>query len=131
MRDGRVPDLGSLSAHIYEIRVGARLRGAEAAAAGEVVEEKRELRLKVAGGGEAFRLAPLTGKVQWDAALNREEEATPREHDAYRRLRAAPAGGGAGPVQVVGPVREIHGGGPRILEVRSFRRVELIQETTG
>jgi hypothetical protein len=92
----------------------------EAALAGQAAREGGSLILRRGGGAEPLLLAPLTRKVQWDAAAGRDEAATTEERGAYRRLESLCAGGPAH-VLVVGPLLAGDPGGRRVLEVRSFR----------
>ena len=127
MRGGRLPDLRSLARHISDLRVGARLRGVEAAAVGRPVARGNDLLLTVAGTGEVVRLAPLRRKVQWDVPGKREEPATDEERTAFRRLlqqsRRARRGRPPLLLRVVGPLTEGAGGKPMTLEVRQFGAV--------
>ena len=54
----------SLSNHVYNIRVGARVRGVEATVAGLVERSGTNFVLKVSGTNTVLQLAPLSRKIQ-------------------------------------------------------------------
>src|SRR5688572_23343442 len=54
----------SLSNHVYNIRVGARVRGVEATVAGLVERSGTNFVLKVSGTNTVLQLAPLARKIQ-------------------------------------------------------------------
>lgn len=119
MRDGRVPDLRALARHIFEIRVGASLRGLEATVEGIVAKDGDALLLRSSQAGEAFRLTPLERKIQWDPTTSREETSSADERSAFAKIEALST---RSPVRarVTGPVRDGAAGEARAVEVRSF-----------
>ena len=119
MRDGRLPDVPALARHIHEIRAGATLRGVEATVEGSLAADGESLVLRREGDGEPLRLAPLSRKVQWDAALGRDQAPTDGERAAFGRLESGWRGKPAR-VRITGPLRQEVSGGPRTLEVRGF-----------
>jgi len=126
-KDRRIPAVKAVAKHIFDIRVGATLRGLEATVDGWVAREGGALVLRREDGDERFRLAPLTRKIQWDAASSRDQPPTEEERGAFGRLEAAlreaggaESGSGALPARVVGPVRDVENGGLRVMEVRAF-----------
>jgi hypothetical protein len=64
LQDGRFMDPFSLSNHIFNIRVGARVRGVEANVAGIVESSGTNFVLKVSGTNTVLQLAPLSRKIQ-------------------------------------------------------------------
>ena len=81
LQDGRFMDPLSLSNHIYNIRVGARVRGVEATVAGLVERRGTNFVLKISGTNTVLQLAPLTRKVQH--AAKQPQPATPAEASAF------------------------------------------------
>lgn len=115
---GRFIDPYTLSNHIFNIRVGARLRGLEAEIDGEVEPQGTNVVLAVGGTNTVLQLAPLTRKVQQNLATKEPQPATKKETSAFRDLlkkvkkpRSA---------RVTGPLLR-QPDGSLVLEVRSFR----------
>ncbi len=118
IKGGRLPDIGAIGRHLEARRIGASLRGLEAAVDGDLVEEKGALLLRIGGTGEVVELAPLVRKVEWDAKAKQAQAPTAEERGAFERLRSqAP---GRGPVRVTGPLAAGVPGGRYRLEVRQF-----------
>jgi len=84
LRDGRFMDPFSLSNHIFNIRVGARVRGVEATVAGLVERTGTNFVLKVSGTNTVLQLAPLSRKVQNTA--KQPQPATSAEASAFSTL---------------------------------------------
>src|SRR5688572_15323473 len=74
----------SLSNHVYNIRVGARVRGVEATVAGLVERSGTNFVLKISGTNTVLQLAPLSRKVQH--AAKQPQPATPAEASAFSNL---------------------------------------------
>ena len=102
-RDGKLPDLAALERAVRETSAAFRLRGTEAEVAGTIERREGRLVLRASGTGELFALAPLTRKVQWDTAANRDQEPTETERRAFERLTLE-AEIVPGEVRVTGPV---------------------------
>ena len=117
-KDGRLLDPEVLSKHIYEIRVGARLRGLEAAVTGSLDKQGQDFVLRVAGTNAVLRLAALGPKVQKDMARKTPMPSTRSEDKAYTKLLAKWKGKPLS-VQITGPLIRIEGKG-LTLEVRQF-----------
>jgi hypothetical protein len=86
LQDGRFMDPFSLSNHIFNIRVGARVRGVEATVAGLIERSGTNFVLKVSGTNTVFQLAPLSRKVQQIAATKQPQPATSAEASAFASL---------------------------------------------
>ena len=84
---GRFMDPFSLSNHIFNIRVGARVRGVEATVAGLVERSGTNLVLKMRNTNTVFQLAPLSRKVQQIVATKQPQPATPAEVGAFASLK--------------------------------------------
>jgi hypothetical protein len=84
LEHGRFMDPLSLSNHVYNIRVGARVRGVEATIVGLVERDGTNFVCKVAGTSTLLTLAPLSRKVQNTA--KQPQPPTPREASAFSRL---------------------------------------------
>jgi hypothetical protein len=119
MKGGRLPDLAAIERAIRDAGVGGRLRGVEATIDGQLVKEGQQLRLRIAGAGEALRLVPLTRKVQWEVKKKRPQPLTPDEKKAHaeldRRWRGQPLR-----VRVIGPLVQEEGARLPAVEVRRF-----------
>lgn len=76
----------SLSNHIFNIRVGARLRGVEATVVGTVEPSGTNFVLRMPGINTVLRLAPLSRKVQQNVATKQPYPATPAEANAFATL---------------------------------------------
>jgi hypothetical protein len=118
LKDGRFMDPLSLSNHVYNIRVGARVRGVEASVAGLVDRSGTNFVLKISGTNTVLQLAPLSRKVQH--AAKQPQPATSAEASAFstltknfRKPRA---------YAVTGPLRQ-SADGSLILEVRDVAGV--------
>lgn len=118
---GRFIDPFTLSNHIFDIRVGARLRGLEAEIDGVVEPPKAgttNVLFNVAGTNTVLQLAPLTRKIQNNVAAKAPQPATAKESAAFRalvsKLKAQPR-----PARVTGPLLR-RSDGSLVLEVRSF-----------
>jgi hypothetical protein len=85
LQDGRFVDPLSLSNHIYDIRVGARIRGVEATVAGVVEPSGTNFVLKLSGTNTVLTLAPLSRKIQ-NVAKKQPLPATPGEMKAFAEL---------------------------------------------
>jgi len=95
------------------------LRGVEAEVVGRLGGTPAAPTLESSVTGETLRLAPLTGKVQWDARAQRVAAPRRTERRAYAKLVAQWDGSG-GEVRIVGPLRAGQAGARPILEVREF-----------
>jgi hypothetical protein len=113
LQDGRFMDPLSLSNHVYNIRVGARVRGVEATVAGLVERSGTNFVLKVSGTNTVLQLAPLSRKVQH--AAKQPQAATPAEANAFATLTKKFSKPRA--YAVTGPLRQ-NAEGSFILEVR-------------
>ena len=114
LQNGRFVDTASLSNHVYNIRVGARVRGVEATVAGVVEPSGTNFVLKLSGTNIVLRLAPLTRKIQ--NVAKQPQPVTPAEQNAFAELtkklkkpRTA---------TITGPLID-NGNGSLVLEVRS------------
>jgi hypothetical protein len=119
---GRFIDPFTLSNHIFDIRVGARLRGLEAEIDGTVEPPKAgttNVVFKVSGTNTVLHLAPLTRKVQKDVAAKQPQPATAKESTAFRDL-ISKMKAKSRPVRVIGPLLR-QPDGSMVLEVRSFK----------
>ena len=116
---GRFIDPLTFSNHVFNIRVGARLRGLEGAIEGEIQPNGTNLLFKLSGTNAVLQLAPLTRKVQQNVAAKQPITATPKEADAFRDL-AKKVKSKSRRAQVVGPLLR-RPDGSLLLEVRSFK----------
>ena len=115
LKNGRLVDPDALAKQIADIRVGARLRGLEAAVDGTIENQDGKPVLRVSKSEEILQLAALTTKVQIDALKSKKPDPpTKEEKQAYKRL-LADFKGQPKPVRVTGPLRS-----GRKLEVRAF-----------
>lgn len=117
-KNGRLLDPETLSKHIYDIRVGARLRGLEAAVSGSLDKQGADFVLRVAGTNDVLRLAALGRKVQKDMDRKTPLPSTTSEDKAFRKLLAKWKGRPFS-VQITGPLIRPEGKG-LTLEVRQF-----------
>ena len=83
-QEGRFVDPLSLSNHVFNIRVGARVRGVEATVLGLVERSGTNFVLKISGTNTVLQLAPLSRKVQH--AAKQPQSATPAETSAFSTL---------------------------------------------
>lgn len=118
LKDGRLLKPDFFSQFIYDIRVGARLRGIEATVSGSLEKRGRQWFLRIAGSDELLRLAPLKVKVQHEVSRKKPQAATKAETKTFRKLGSAGTKT-PGPVQITGPLRENKDDG-LTLEVRHF-----------
>ncbi len=120
MAEGRIPDLAAWRRVFREILGQAfTIRGVEASIEGRLAEWAGRLELTVEGSEEILGLASLTEKVQWDPRRRRPQKATREERGALARL-SAEGKGRPGRIRITGPLREVEGGGPPLVEVREF-----------
>ena len=84
LQEGRFVDPLSLSNHVFNIRVGARVRGVEATVLGLVERSGTNFVLKISGTNTVLQLAPLTRKVQH--AAKQPQPATAAEASAFSTL---------------------------------------------
>jgi hypothetical protein len=84
LEGGRFMDPLSLSNHVYNIRVGARVRGVEATIAGLVERSGTNFVLKPFGTNTVLKLAPLSRKIQ--NVAKQPQPATPRESKSFADL---------------------------------------------
>ena len=113
LQDGRFMDPLSLSNHVFNIRVGARVRAVEATVAGWVERSGTNFVLKVSGTNTVLQLAPLSRKVQ--NVAKQPQPATSAEASAFSTLTKKfkkPRS-----YAVTGPLRQ-SADGSLILEVR-------------
>ena len=127
MRGGRLVDPKMLAEQIMDIGVGARLRGLEAHAVGNLQKRDGELFLDLGGrSNEVVRLGPLTRKVQIvDGNQKRLALPTRAEAAAYSKLLASKQTA----VRVSGTLIN-DGKGPLLLQVREFT-VERTKRPNG
>jgi hypothetical protein len=118
MKNGRLLDPQVFSKFIYDIRVGARLRGLEATVKGSLQKQGDHFVLRIAGSDDVLRLAPLERKIQQDTAKKTPLPPTRSESNAARNLLAQWKGKPLS-VQITGPLVRIEGKG-LTLEVRQF-----------
>ena len=121
LKNGRLLDPERMSKFLFDIRVGARLRGLEATANGRLEKQQGGFVLRIAGTEECLRLAPLERKVQLDAARKEPMPASRSERKACQRLLARWRGKPFS-VRVTGPLVKRHGG-VLTLEVRRFGKI--------
>ncbi len=114
LQDGRFMDPLSLSNHVYNIRVGARVRGVEATVAGLVERSGTNFVLKISGTNTVLQLAPLSRKIQH--AAKQPQPATPAEANGFASLTEKFKK--ARTCTITGPLVQAPGGS-FILEVRS------------
>ena len=119
LQGGRFVNPFTLSNHIFNIRVGARLRGLEAEVEGQVARQGTNLLLTVGGTNAVLHLGPLTRKVQQNVAAKQPQPATSKESEAFQDL-AGKLKAKARPARIIGPLRPLPDG-TTMLEVRSFR----------
>ena len=115
LKNGRLVDPDTLAKQIADIRVGARLRGLEAAVDGVIENRDGKSVLRVSTSNEILQLTALTTKVQIDALkTKRPDPPTKEEKQAYKqllmRVKDQPQR-----VRVTGPLRP-----GKKLEVRAF-----------
>jgi hypothetical protein len=113
LQHGRFMDPLSLSNHVYNIRVGARVRGVEATVAGLVEHSGTNFVLKVSGTNIVLQLAPLSRKIQNTA--KQPQPATSAEASAFSNLTEKFKK--ARSYAVTGPLRQ-GADGSLVLEVR-------------
>jgi hypothetical protein len=129
MREDWLPDPAMFQQNFTEMRIGVDVRGVEAVVEGRLAPDGTNFVLHVGGRELVMRLAPLKQKVQWDKQRQQPEPATPAEQNAFRAL-IDQSSRIAGPIRVVGPLRNVStGSGPlrQVLEVRQF---ELLKESS-
>jgi hypothetical protein len=123
MKEGARPDLDAWDRAFRDfVGESLKIRGVELTVVGTVVEVggKPALHLE---DGKTLVLVPLGRKVQWDPKRNVEQQATPEERDAHRRLisRHSSKRGGSIWVKVTGPFKSAASKGEEpTLMVRTF-----------
>jgi hypothetical protein len=119
LQGGRLIDPFTLSNHIFEIRVGARLRGLEAEIEGELQPQGTNVVLKITGTNNVLQLGALTRKVQQNVPTKQPQAATDKEAKAFgnltTKLKNKPRR-----AHVTGPLVR-RPDGTLVLEVRSFK----------
>jgi hypothetical protein len=127
MKAGALPDLDAWDRAFRDfVGESLKIRGVEVTVVGIVVEVDGKPALRIEGG-KTVRLAPLGRKVQWDPTRKAEQQATPEEREAHRRLvaRPAPERGRPSRVKVTGPLkRSASKGEEAIVAVRKFADAE-------
>jgi hypothetical protein len=118
LKNGRLMDPLTLSNHIFNIRVGARLRGLEAVIDGTLERQENHLLLRVSGSNTALSLAPLSRKVQLDTRKKSPEPPARSESKAYKSLLTN-SKASSRRVQIIGPLVKKEDG-RLVLEVRRF-----------
>ena len=118
-KNGQFIDPQTLSNHVYQLSLGARLRGLEATVEGWLKKEGSDVVLQIRGTNVVLRLAPLRVKVQRDVARKAPSALTPAEATAYENLLARWKGDPR-LVRVTGPVVKNDRGPGFALEVRQF-----------
>lgn len=119
LQGGRFIDPFTFSNHIFDIRVGARLRGLEAEIDGQLEPQGTNVVFRIAGTNAVLQLAPLTRKVQQNVAAKQPQPATSKESKAFRdlvaKLKQKPRS-----ARITGPLlRRLDGS--VVLEVRTFK----------
>jgi hypothetical protein len=127
MKEGALPDLDAWEAEFRDfVGESLKIRGVEATVVGTLVEVDGKPALRIEGG-KTLRLAPLDRKVQWDPKRKAEQQATPEEREAHRRLiaRLAPGRDRSAMVKVTGPLKPPASKGEETtLMVRAYIEVE-------
>ena len=126
LQGGRFMDPLSLSNHVFNIRVGARVRGVEATMAGLVERNGTNFVLKLPGTNAVLQLAPLSRKVQHVA--KQPQPPTPKEASAFSTLTTKFSKPRA--YTITGPLRQTPEGS-LLLEVRAFDRNKAILATAS
>ena len=120
-------DPHTLSNHVYELRLGARLRGLEATIDGVLVKDGTHPAIRLVGTNATpststnllLRLAPLRTKVQQAFPKKHPVPATTDEKRAYKTLLSQWRGE-TRPVRITGPLVRKRGQTHLELEVREF-----------
>ncbi|MEW6304101.1 MAG: hypothetical protein AB1705_11555 [Verrucomicrobiota bacterium] len=124
IKDVSLLDPAVMAQTIFDIRIGARLRGMEATIEGKLKREKDTLTLHFTHGGadQVVTLAPLQKKIQLGAQRTGVAPPTKDEREAFTRLQT---GGKNVPstIRVTGPVTRPKSDAPLTLEVRHFEPV--------
>jgi hypothetical protein len=119
LQGGRFIDPVSFSNHVYNIRVGARLRGLEAEIEGRLEPQGTNIVFKIHGTNAVLQLAPLTRKVQQNVAVKQPQLATSKESKAFRDL-VAKLKSKSRSARITGPLLR-RPDGSLVLEVRTFK----------
>lgn len=122
----RFMDPLSLSNHVYNIRVGARVRGVEATIAGVVERSGADFVLKLPGTNTVIRLVPLSRKVQ-NTPAKQPQPVTRIEANAFSDLTKKVKE--SRPATVTGPLVEVPNRS-LALEVRTFEERKRTLATT-
>jgi galactose oxidase len=98
-------------------------RGVEVTVEGTLEKAQDGLAVRIPGMDAPLRLAHLQHKLQWNFKKSAARQPEPDEKDAYEALATAKdAKGGAGKVNVTGPLRKEGNG--YVVEVREFTRLD-------
>ena len=119
LQGGRFIDPFTFSNHVYNIRVGARLRGLEAEIDGQLEPQGTNVVFKIAGTNAVLQLAPLSRKVQQNVAAKQPQPATRKESRAFSDLLAKLKQKSRS-ARITGPLLR-QPDGSVILEVRAFK----------
>ena len=117
MKKGRLLDPQVLSKFIYDIRVGARLRGLEVTVNGFLEGQGAHWGLRISGSNETLAIAPVRQRVQQDTKTKKPQQLSRSEAKAYKKLLAK-SKGKAISARVTGPL--VKNGPALVLEVRQF-----------
>jgi hypothetical protein len=118
MTNGMLLDPLVLSNHIFNIRIGARLRGLEAKVDGWLERQNDILLLRLKGTNAMLRLSPTDRRVELDAGRKGPLSLTRRELLAYEELRKSVKP--ATRLRIIGPLLKPTANGPLVLQVREF-----------
>src|SRR5437867_149125 len=119
MTNGTLLDPLLLSNHIFDIRIGARLRGLEATVDGSLEWRQDTLLLHLQGTNSVLHLAPLERKVELQPGVRSALLPTRREQMAYQQLCKSATSPQR--VRVIGPIVKTSADAPLILQVREFQ----------
>jgi hypothetical protein len=118
-RDGQIPDLPALNAHLHSAALGAEATGIEATVEGRLTRWQGRLALKISGSDQPLPLAGLVSKIQWDHRQQHAMPASLMERNACDRL-AGRSTFLSPRMRVTGPVVRTPDGQWALLEVREF-----------
>ena len=123
MKGSGLSDVGAISRHLDELRLGMSLRGIEAVVRGMLARHGDELVLLISGTQQSLTVRGLTSKVQWRLETKRAHPISRAERGAFGRLSRLTLGQA---VEIVGTL-EAEGKLPTAIQVRSFK----LQERAG
>ena len=117
--NGMLLDPLVLSNHIFNIRIGARLRGLEAIVDGSVEWQKDKLLLRVEGTNAVLQLSALERRVELQPGKKIPLAPARRELSAFEQLCKSVKS--AASVRIIGPLFKTTGDTPLVLQVREFQ----------